>query len=376
MLVSETSLVQDQGFRSVPAFVASASGETEHRARQALALAKGVSQLPSLDSATRQGTVSQRQALAIVRGANGDDPRARQLIDVANDNCLKELEARARQGSGFRSAEEEQNHFNKLYEARSCYWFKDFDGAEVLTARLMAEDAARLKSLIARGREVVFQEKRAAGTKDSFNQNTADALVRLFQRPASGVSNAGRRVVDALLVVDVASLRRGHREAGEVCEIKGAGSVSVAKAKELLGESLFSVLVKDGQNLLSATSKTRTWKSVTKRAVEFRDSRCCVDKCSDEAFLQIDHINPWANSGETTLANARRLCVFHHLLLSCCLGLGFGPGLGSVGAPVACKFADGLNHEINERNAVEHVVIKRFVGFSDRVHKCGISVAV
>lgn len=120
VLVSETSLVQDQGFRSVPAFVASASGETEHRARQALALAEGVSQLPSLDTATRQGTVSQRQALAIVRGANGDDSRARQLIDVANDNCLKELEARARQGSGFRSAEEEQNHFNKLYEARSC----------------------------------------------------------------------------------------------------------------------------------------------------------------------------------------------------------------------------------------------------------------
>lgn len=55
---------------------------------------------------------------------------------------------------------------------------------------------------------------------------------------------------------------------------------------------------------------------MTKRAVEFRDSRCCVDKCSDEAFLQIDHINPWANSGETTLANARRLCVFHHRLIT------------------------------------------------------------
>lgn len=235
MLVSETSLVQDQGFRSVPAFVASASGETEHRARQALALAKGVSQLPSLDSATRQGTVSQRQALAIVRGANGDDSRARQLIDVANDNCLKELEARARQGSGFRSAEEEQDHFNKLYEARSCYWFKDFDGAEVLTARLMAEDAARLKSLIARGREVVFQEKRAAGTKDSFNQNTADALVRLFQRPASGVSNAGRRVVDALLVVKFGASDAGTAKPERSARSKGRVLFRSPKQRSCLG---------------------------------------------------------------------------------------------------------------------------------------------
>ncbi|HLF41129.1 MAG TPA: YdeI/OmpD-associated family protein [Acidimicrobiia bacterium] len=47
-------------------------------------------------------------------------------------------------------------------------------------------------------------------------------------------------------------------------------------------------------------------------ALEHRDPKCIVPTCEARRDLQIDHRQPWAAGGPTTLENTARLCRWHH----------------------------------------------------------------
>ena len=59
--------------------------------------------------------------------------------------------------------------------------------------------------------------------------------------------------VKVIVVVDIEALRRGEVEAGETCEIRGVGPVSVAAARELLGDAALAIVIKDGVDVMNVT---------------------------------------------------------------------------------------------------------------------------
>ena len=114
--------------------------------------------------------------------------------------------------------------------------------------------------------------------------------------------------------VDHQALVRGRVEAGEVCEIPGVGPIPVEVARRLAVDSILSVLVIDGVDVTAVAYAGRTIPASIRRALRTRSGRALVPGCGLGEGLEIDHIEPFAQGGTTTLANLVRLCHWHHYL--------------------------------------------------------------
>ena len=58
----------------------------------------------------------------------------------------------------------------------------------------------------------------------------------------------------------------------------------------------------------------RTIPAALRRALVERDPVCVVPGCDTRDRLEIDHLLPYADGGEVSLANLARLCHWHHYL--------------------------------------------------------------
>jgi hypothetical protein len=114
--------------------------------------------------------------------------------------------------------------------------------------------------------------------------------------------------------VDHAALVRGHLEPGEICEIPGIGPIPVDVARRLAVDSILSVLVTDGVDVMTVAHAGRTIPASLRRALIERDQVCAVPGCDVREALEIDHVDPFSRGGPTRLANLVRLCHWHHYL--------------------------------------------------------------
>jgi len=173
----------------------------------------------------------------------------------------------------------------------------------------------------------VFAEARNAGSRETADQYRADALVELATgcsrtqmapgdhggRPGSRPRTDPKTMVN--LRVDLAALRRGQLEPGEVCEIPGVGPVPLSRARELMGDAITSLVITDGVDVYSVTRTGRTIPAPVRTALMERDRTCVVPGCDVALGLEIDHWRiPVANEGPTELANLVRICKHHHYL--------------------------------------------------------------
>ena len=101
--------------------------------------------------------------------------------------------------------------------------------------------------------------------------------------------------------VDHPALVRGHLEPGELCEIPGIGPIPVEVARRLAVDSILSVLVTDGMDVMAVAHAGRTIPASLRRALIERDPMCVVSGCDDREGLEIDHVEPFGRGGETSL---------------------------------------------------------------------------
>ena len=133
----------------------------------------------------------------------------------------------------------------------------------------------------------------------------------------AGYGEAGARAGPPAMVhvrVDHGALVRGHLEPGEICEIPGIGPIPVEVARRLAVDSILSVLVTDGVDVTTVAHAGRTIPASLQRALIERDPVCVVPGCDVREGLEIDHVEPFGQGGETSLANLVRLCHWHHYL--------------------------------------------------------------
>ncbi len=107
---------------------------------------------------------------------------------------------------------------------------------------------------------------------------------------------------------------RGTVSPGEICEIPGVGPIPVEVARRLAADSILSVLVTNGIDVTSVAHAGRTIPASVRRALVERDPVCVVPGCGLRDGLEIDHVEPFATGGPTTLGNLARLCHWHHYL--------------------------------------------------------------
>ncbi|MGH8979787.1 MAG: hypothetical protein ACRDWE_02025, partial [Acidimicrobiales bacterium] len=295
------------GAKSAASFVSQLSGTSLSKAKSALQAAGDVSRAPSAARAFSAGVLSVDQAAVIGPVVRLDPSCADGLLVAARDGSFSALKERAARTRARLLGEEALQDAERALHARRYCRLYALEGGMRVDALLGAADAAALKARLDEDTKRLWKAAARAGQEPGFDQLRADALVSLVK------GDAGGGIPHVIVHVDAAALRRGGVQGDERCEIQGVGPVSVAAARDLLGEGFFSMLVDDGADVATVTSMTRTIPRRLRTALVARDPSCVVPGCGARDFLEIDHWRlDFARHGPTELDNLCRLCSPHH----------------------------------------------------------------
>lgn len=358
--VAAAGAFQESGQRSAASWLANETGDNLGTAINLLETAHQLKDLPALEDALRRGDLSPTQA-AIAAAAAAEDPsKQKELLDHAKKGSVRDLRREAERICAARRSEQDaQKRYEAIKAKRSLRWWTDSDGTFRLDGRLTPDAGARLIAEIEPEAKCGFREARRQGRHEPFTAYVADALVNLVTAlqnagapagagatacaagasaagalaglfpacepgappdpcgasgPAPSPGRAGRRTSHSVILrVDLAALRRGELEGGEVCEIPGVGPVPLAVARTVLGDAFMKLVITDGVDVQMVCHAGRHVSSFIDTALEERDPVCVVPGCDVANFLERDHWREeFAEGGPTDLPNLCRLCKRHH----------------------------------------------------------------
>jgi hypothetical protein len=304
--VDETKIWRAEGHRSAAHWVAERTGQTVGAVSRALETARALDELPATEEAFRVGELSEVQAAEITNAAGADPAAEAGLLATAAELGVKGLRDRCRQVRAGAEADD-QAWARRLHQTRRAHRWADPDGAWRADLRLSPDAGARVDSAWDAHLDRIFIEARRAGRREPRAAYAADAFV-------AAVTEGPRKPTEVRVTVDAAALARGHTEDGERCEITGVGPVPVTTARALLDDARVSILIRDGDDITAVSKPTRTIPAKLRRAVEARYPTCGVKTCSNDQFLEIDHVVAVEDHGRTEDANLWRICRHHHKL--------------------------------------------------------------
>jgi len=332
--VAQGNLHVRTGHGSAAEFIASATGDSLGDTKNLIQLGENLADQPDLAESFLGGRLSHRRAALVSDAAKVNPTREADLVKGAEtdtDAGVKEQCLRAK--AEGRTGEAAERHRRRLHESRSARTWTDTDGAFHLDARFAPEAGAELKAALEAQTDRQFHRARREGRFENADAYRADALLALVTGTGLlGVGNtepprragAGDPAPDTPVrtrepkatvnvVVDLDTLRRGNVQPGERCEIPGVGPVSVTHARELLGDSLFNVVVTSATDIYSIWSPGRHLRRDVRAGLLLRDPRCVVPGCDARLGLECDHwVTDFAEGGLTGLDNLARLCKRHH----------------------------------------------------------------
>jgi len=129
--------------------------------------------------------------------------------------------------------------------------------------------------------------------------------------PGTGPKAASvRPKVDLMILVDFGALCRGVGLPGERCEIPGIGPVAVETARSYLGEAALKFLLTDGVDIKAVAHAGRHVGAHLRSALAWKFNSC-ID-CGRSLGLELDHLEPYAKGGKTSLENLRPRCRACH----------------------------------------------------------------
>ncbi len=325
-----------KGHRSAAAHVAEVTGTGLGQAINSLTTARQLGSLPATEGALRKGRLSESQVKEIAGAATVRPDAEQSLVDAAGSQPLNVLKLRCQRVKA--SGHDQTSAYHAIRRGRYLRNWTDGDGAVRFDARLTPDEGARLLATVKAETDRLLVEARRAGVEEPRRALAADALVGLAcgrrgvtdRDAAAGARsrNAARRAAGAgpsengssgpatmvHVRVDHAALVRGRVEPGEICEIPGVGPIPVAVARSLAADSILSVLVTNGVDVTGVAHAGRTIPASVRRALAERDPACVVPGCGQRDDLEIDHLEPFARGGSTSLDNLVRLCHWHHYL--------------------------------------------------------------
>ncbi|MDQ3944174.1 MAG: 13E12 repeat family protein, partial [Actinomycetota bacterium] len=132
-----------EGFRSAAAWMAAQAGTPVRPALATMEMARLLEGLPVVAAAFRAGRLSEFQAREIVDAAAEVPDAEQQLIDVAGKLSLAELREECRRVKASVLTDDDERH-RRIHKGRYLRSWMDGDGAVRLSARLTADEGARL----------------------------------------------------------------------------------------------------------------------------------------------------------------------------------------------------------------------------------------
>ncbi len=264
------------------------------------------------------------------------------LIGLARRESLKALQA---EGARRKQAhQDEKARYEAIRASRHVRFGTDPDGAATMAVRTTPDAMAEIKAAIAHYQAKIFDTARRQGRRDPFEAYAADALVGLARAAMGQTDATPKRVPTKVIIrIDHTALRRGHVEAGEVCDISGTGPIPVPRVQDILADgdaftavvvtdqtgqfttvahvgrrpvtdpaNLFDTLADRGHDVTGA-HHSRAPDAHQRSALDWTNSTCTVEGC-DLPRQEIDHRVDWARQHRTQLDELDGLCRHHHAL--------------------------------------------------------------
>jgi hypothetical protein len=318
--VVETGAYAKTGQATAADWLSSLTGTSAGVAKGRLAAAQRAARVPVLTEALHDGDLSTPQ-LKLVTDAAAVAPDALDtLLPLAGSEAShQELSAAAMQlRTAARCRESARARRTRVHVMRSFRWHQDPSGG--IRGDIFCDEAkwGRVAPQLERDAKARWK---AAGYEETLEAHRLDAFLHLMTTDGGGggggggSARAGGSRPLTLVLVDADALRRGHANADETCEIDGIGPVSVESATELLGQGNLQFVLKEGRDIRTVTTTSRTAAQRTYAGLMARDRVCVVPGCGKYLGLEGDHcVVDFGDDGPTELDNLARLCGPHHAM--------------------------------------------------------------
>ena len=320
--VADSEAWRPAGDRSPADWLAKRTGSTVSDARSVLGTAANLASASgsATDGAFRNGELSLKQAEAVASAARADPAAESELLAMAEHTSLQKLRdeaARVRAG-----AEDSAERHERIRRNRFWRRWTDAGGARCGSYSLPAEAAAILEAAAQPFIDAALDAARRAGEHEPSEAYAADGLVamaaaRAEAAPAPEVRRGrGRKRLcdrrELIGLVDLAALRRGETRPGETCEIVGVGPVPVDVAREVFGDALLRIVIRDGIDIRTVVHTGRTANAVQETAVLVREGGRCLRPGCSLPISEIDHTHDYRRTRQTTLDDLGGLCAHDH----------------------------------------------------------------
>jgi hypothetical protein len=305
--------VGDGDHRDAGAWMASVTGTTVGRARATIETAERLSALPATTDALRAGALSEAQ-VDVIAGAATANPRAeRALLAAARTDGVKGLKTEAARVEAAASTDQDER-YRRAIGRRYLRHRRVSDVEGMIEMRGPIDRTARVMAALEPIERAVFEEARAAETKDLPEALAFDAMVRLADDAArvTELSDGRRAPATVVVRVDKSAFDRGETIEGEVCEIPGVGPIPVRVAQQLATDAFLKTLITDGTDVYAVSHRGRDIPARVRTALYELQPECVIAGCHVDRHLQIDHNDPYGRGGPTELANLNRVCHHHH----------------------------------------------------------------
>lgn len=289
------------GARSMTVWVAARLRIRHSTARQLVAAARRLVDLPVLSARFATGDLSLDQVDAISRMATPESEE--DLIDEALRLSNVELDRWARR-SDPPTADDERG----VWERRRLVRQWNLDESELkYWGNLPAVGGQIFDDAIDRAVEVMTPNPET-GLFDPLETRAADALVGLAVTTGDEGSPPQMTIhadLDALVT-----------EGEGATEMASGALVPNETARRLSCDAVVETAVHDGNVVVGVGRNARTVPGWLRRLVYERAGGCCqFAGCRSRRWLQVHHRQHWADGGRTDLDNLVLLCGFHHRFL-------------------------------------------------------------
>ena len=191
------------------------------------------------------------------------------------------------------------------------------DGRTQILFDLPADEAAEVLAKLDRRAEELFHKQEGCGSAEpplrlSHAERRARALVEMAAEALP--SSASDPDDDRYLVV----IHAKASTLGLNAWMEGGGPIAPSRLAEILCDQPLSLLIEDDDdNPLYLGRTTKTLNRRQRRALRYRDGRCCrVPGCLNTRRLNGHHVAWWErDKGPTDIDNLVSLCPFHHSLV-------------------------------------------------------------
>jgi hypothetical protein len=275
-------------------------------AREKVRVAQALKHLPLISAAFASGELSYSKVRSLTRVAdvaNEDDLVAFALRNTASH--VAEYCRELRMGAPLSTGIAERAFINRSLRLR-----RDTDRAMMsVTVELPLEAGELIEKALDKARDDECL-KVPDLVDTSWSKRQADAFVTMLKEYLQDSAQETTSRSDNYLVtihVDQSAL------AGDV----GRSSVPIETVKRLCcdGHAVVMTETKDGEPL-SIGRKSRVVPKGIERAVRARDKNTCrFPGCGNKRFVDIHHVEHWADGGETVVNKLMLLCSKHHTLV-------------------------------------------------------------